>query len=55
MIIKVNQQTSKAEFDEKLKSLQPKKKQLDLTKYINLLPDNIDGLKYQKRIRSEWK
>lgn len=33
----------------------PKKKQLDLTKYINLLPDNIDGLKYQKLIRSEWK
>ncbi len=52
MIIKVNRKTSKADFEKKIQSINPPK--FDLKKYSGILDQTIDGLKYQKEIRSEW-
>ena len=54
MVIKVNKNTSKAEFEEKLKSIQILKKNINLNSFRNILPKGTDGLKYQKNIRNEW-
>ncbi len=52
MIININKNTTKEEIDKKLASIKPKK--INLKKYVGVLKGEIDGLAYQKKIRSEW-
>lgn len=54
MVITINKNTSKAEFEEKLKSIQKKKKNVNLSKFRDIFPKGTDGLNYQKDIRNEW-
>lgn len=52
MIINVNKNTSKEEIDKKLASIKTRK--INLKKYVGVLKGEVDGLEYQKKIRSEW-
>jgi hypothetical protein len=54
MIIRINKNTPKSEIVKKLASLEQKVSKLDLKKYSGILSEKIDGLEYQKQIRSEW-
>ena len=52
--IEVGPNVSREELDKAMaKSF--KKKKTDISKYFGKLKLNIDPLKYQKKIRSEWK
>jgi hypothetical protein len=56
MTIIINKNTSKKEFEKKLKSLQSSKteKGIDLSKHIGVIKLDKDPLQIQKEIRGEW-
>lgn len=55
MVVRINKNTTRAEFEEKLESVNPKKSPLNLNEFSNISTfKKVDPLAFQKKIRNEW-
>ncbi len=54
-VIEINKTTSRSQLDEALTKLSKKKSTIDLNKYAGKVNFGVDGLKYQQKIRDEWR
>lgn len=55
MVFIVSQKTTKEEVDSLLSKPKAGRKRINLDKYCGKVNFGMDGLKYQKKVRNEWR